>query len=279
MSRDSMPDRKMPMTSAKSGQGNELRPDLYSHTVQIVNVCFVGSPDAPHDWVLVDAGMPGCKDDIIRAAEKRFGAGCVPQHILLTHGHFDHVGSLNALADHWDVPIYAHELELPYLTGHEKYPPPDPGAASGLLAKLSPLFPNKPVDVGARIQPLPQDGSVPGLPGWRAIHTPGHTPGHVSFFRDEDKTLIAGDAFVTVKQESLYKVLTQKCEISGPPRYFTPDWKAAKASVERLSELRPELAITGHGVAMQGDTLTRGLDELARNFDTVAVPSHGRYVG
>lgn len=278
MSRKSVPNATMPITSSESRRGAELLPDLYGYTVQIVNVGFVGSPDASDNWVLVDAGMPGSKDEIVQAAEARFGADCPPCHILLTHGHFDHVGSLNALAEHWQVPIYAHRLELPYLTGEENYPPADTSADSGLMNKLSALFPTQPIDVGGRIQPLPEDGSVPGLPGWRTIHTPGHTPGHVSFFRDEDKALIAGDAFVTVKQESLYKVLTQETEINGPPSYFTPDWEAAKNSVQRLYELQPELALTGHGLTLEGEELQRDLEYLAHNFDTIAMPEHGRNV-
>lgn len=272
-----MSNQKMPVTSKESGHGSEVLPDLYRFTVQIVNVCFIGKPGA-QDWVLLDAGMPGSKDDIIEAAEQRFGSGCAPRHILMTHGHFDHVGALRELAEHWDVPIYAHELELPHLTGQASYPPPDPRADSGLLNRLSPMFPSSPVDVSPWVQALPADGSVPGLPEWRAVHTPGHTPGHVSFFREQDKALLAGDAFVAVRQESLYKVLTQECEINGPPRYFTSDWAAAKASVKHLNELRPELAITGHGVTVHGGELTRGLDELARNFDRLAVPEQERPV-
>ena len=53
------------------------------------------------------------------------------------------------------------------------------------------------------MQALPEDGSIPHLPDWEWIYTPGHSPGHVSFFREKDLTLIVGDAFVTVKQESL----------------------------------------------------------------------------
>ncbi|OLO27054.1 hypothetical protein BTR23_21210 [Alkalihalophilus pseudofirmus] len=60
------------------------------------------------------------------------------------------------------------------------------------------------------------------MEAFRWIHSPGHTPGHVSLFRDADRTLIVGDAFVTIKQESLYSVITQEQQISGPPRYFTP---------------------------------------------------------
>ena len=72
----------------------------------------------------------------------------------------------------------------------------------GLWAWSSFLLPNRGIDLGKRVQPLPADGTVPGLPEWRWIHTPGHSPGHVSLFREQDRTLIPGDAFVTVKQES-----------------------------------------------------------------------------
>lgn len=53
------------------------------------------------------------------------------------------------------------------------------------------------------------------MKGFRWIHTPGHSPSHISLFREEDGCLIVGDAFVTVKQESLYKVLTQELELAG----------------------------------------------------------------
>jgi glyoxylase-like metal-dependent hydrolase (beta-lactamase superfamily II) len=111
------------------------------------------------------------------------------------------------------------------------------------------------------------------------IETPGHSPGHVSLFRDGDRTLIAGDAFVTTKQESLMAVLTQRQEVHGPPSYFTPDWESAEVSVRRLADLDPEVAACGHGIPMQGEELRRGLRHLANNFRAVAVPRWGRYVG
>jgi hypothetical protein len=58
----------------------------------------------------------------------------------------------------------------------------------------------------------------------------------------------------------------------GPPRYFTPDWTAAEASVHRLSALQPDLAITGHGPALQGAPLRVALDRLAIDFRAVAPP-------
>jgi glyoxylase-like metal-dependent hydrolase (beta-lactamase superfamily II) len=71
---------------------------------------------------------------------------------------------------------------------------------------LAPLFPRRPIDVSRWPQRLPEDGSVPQMPGWRWIHTPGDTPGHISFWRERDRTIIAGDAFITTNQESAYAV-------------------------------------------------------------------------
>lgn len=147
-----------------------------------------------------------------------------------------------------------------------------------MVAKMSPMFPNEPINLGDHVQTLPHDGSIPHMPGFRWIHTPGHSPGHVSLFRDEDRALIAGDAFVTVRQDSLYKVLTQELEVTGPPRYLTTDWKAAKESVIKLEALKPTVAVTGHGLPLSGELLANTLGKLVREFDTIAVPDYGKYV-
>lgn len=259
------------------GEPTQILPDLACLRTLISNVVFYGTPGADdRRWVLVDAGMPHARE-IQAAAESRFGEGARPAAIILTHGHFDHIGSLHDLLQTWDVPVYAHALELPFLAGEDAYPPPDPFVGGG-MALSSPLFPKGPFDFRPNVRELPADGSVPGMPGWRWMHTPGHTRGHVSLWRDADQALIAGDAFVTTKQESVYAVLTQKEEVHGPPQYFTPDWVAAKASVQTLDALRPSVAITGHGHPMRGEPLLAELDNLAAHFEELAVPEHGRYV-
>jgi len=176
------------------------------------------------------------------------------------------------------VPVYAHPLEMPYLTGRSPYPPPDPTVGGGVMPALSTIFPRGPFDVRPAPVPLPSDGSVPSMPGWRWVHTPGHSAGHVSLFREADRTLIAGDAFVTARQESAISVYMQRPEMHGPPSYFTPDWQSSHRSVETLAALEPQIAVTGHGLPMADDMLRDELHALARHFERVAVPNHGRYV-
>ena len=275
---DSMKDEFLPMFSLTSGTGIEVIPGIYCYTNQIVNVTCVEHVDDPSDWVLIDTGMPESTEKILTMTESRYGKGSKPKAIILTHGHFDHVGAVVDLVKKWDVNVYAHEKELPFLTGKMAYPKPDGTVEGGLVAKMSPMFPVEPVDLGDHIKSLPADGSIPHMDGWRWVHTPGHSPGHVSLFRAGDRTLIVGDAFVTVKQESLYNVITQTKEINGPPRYLTTDWAKAKTSVEKLAYLNPNLAITGHGHPMGGAELAEGLARLVNAFDQIAVPDHGRFV-
>jgi glyoxylase-like metal-dependent hydrolase (beta-lactamase superfamily II) len=263
---------KMPLTSITSGIGIEVLPDIYCLPVQIVNICFIGNPES-NEFVLIDGGMPDSEEMIISEAEKRFGPIAACKGILLTHGHFDHIGALRQLSEKWNCPIYAHKQEEPYLTGKTDYPPPNT-EIEGLVAKMSPFFPRHSIDISDRLQILPDDGSVPFLPEWNFIHTPGHTPGHVSFYRERDRVLIVGDAFVNVEQESLYEVLTQKEEIHGPPAYFTMDWQAASSSVKELAKLDPYVAITGHGLPLTGSKLQEGLHLLANKFDQTEIPDN-----
>lgn len=256
-----------------SSMPREVAEDVFIYRTLIVNVLIVR---AGTSWVLVDAGIGGYAS-AIRGAARAVAGDAAPSAVVLTHGHFDHVGSLEALMAAWNCPVYAHPLERPYLTGRSPYPPPDPLVGRGSMALLSRLYPRGPIDVTTHLEQLPDGRTVPGLPEWRWIHTPGHTAGHVSLFRERDRTLIAGDALTTTKQESLMAVATQRRELHGPPAYFTQDWSAAAESVQKLAALNPEVLATGHGLPLRGATMRTELRALAAEFDRREVPSVGRY--
>lgn len=266
----------IPLPSYEVVPLDEVAPGVKGVRVLFVNVYGVQSQAG--GWTLIDTALPLSAGKIKGWAETRFGKGVKPNAIILTHGHFDHVGAIKALLEDWNVPVYAHPHELPYLTGREKYLPPDPAVGGGLMAVMSPLYPRTSADISGHVSALPEDGSVPTLPGWRYFHTPGHAPGHISLYREEDKLLLPGDAFCTTKQESFLAVAKQTPELHGPPSYYTPDWDSARASVQLLAKLCPRTIAPGHGLPISGDQVPDQLQRLAINFDHIAMPDHGKYV-
>lgn len=249
-----------------------IAPDVAWIKTVFVNLYFVGAPGGP--WVLVDTGLPGNFDKIRDAAEARFGKNARPEAIYLTHGHFDHTGNALALTTYWDVPVIAHRWEIPYLTGKSDYPPKDP-TPGGAIAFMSRFFPSGSVDMGDAVRVLPESGDLSGLPGWEVLETPGHSPGHVSFFRRDDGMLLAGDAFTTVDLDSPVAMATQKQEIARPPTPFTCDWVASRRSIRELAELKPTTVACGHGTPMRGPEVAGNLAAFAEEF---IAPLHGRYV-
>jgi len=280
MNRTLVDRREQTATSERSISSNSwlVAPGVYRLKDIFVNVFVIQNRDAT-EWILVDTGLKTTAGKLRTLVKELFGsAGSRPKAIVMTHGHFDHRGSLLELADAWGVPVYCHHMERPFLTGLAAYPPPDPSVGGGAMALLSFAYPKGPINAEQHLLELPEDGTVPGLEDWRWIHTPGHTPGHISLFREKDGVLIAGDAFVTTMQESLLAVATQKKFVCGPPKYFTPDWGAAARSVRELAALEPQVIATGHGQAMYGDEARKELHKLAREFWKWGIPASGRYV-
>jgi glyoxylase-like metal-dependent hydrolase (beta-lactamase superfamily II) len=254
-----------------------VAPGVWGKKDTFVNYYMI-KDDQSNSWALIDSGLKWSASSIKKMATEIFGPHSRPAAIILTHGHFDHVGSVLTLAKEWDVPVYAHKMEIPFLTGKSSYPPADPSVGGGLMASMSFLYPTSPIDLAEYVQGLPDDNSIPGFPEWKYIFTPGHSPGHISLFREKDKVLIAGDAFVTTQAESAVSALTGIPKISGPPKYLTINWASAKLSVIKLAALDPEVIATGHGRPMSGKEMRLELNNLSRHFDSLAVPSQGRYV-
>lgn len=257
--------------SSMTTSSKEVAPDILVMNFRVVTACLLGEPNSAH-WVLVDTGLENSADFILEEAEKRFGKS-KPDAIILTHGHFDHVGSVIKLSQHWNVAVYIHELELPYITGEKDYPLADPTVDKGMVAKMSPTFPHTSIDLGLKAKTLPKDGTIPGMKNWKWIHTPGHTVGHVSLYRDNGSILIAGDAISTTKQESLLSVVLQSEKINGPPKYLTENWKVSEITVKRLRDIKPSLLIPSHGKSLEGKELEDHLNYLVKNYNDIAKPN------
>ncbi len=241
---------------------------------RFVNVYFVET-GTPSEWVLIDSGLPGSARTIGAAAAELFGEHNPPLFILLTHGHLDHVGAAKELAIRWRVPVLAHPLEIPYLTAQARFPPQDP-TVGGSLAFASRFFPKDMPNLRDHLQALdPTTDTVPGLPGWRWLPTPGHAPGQIALFRAADRTLLGGDAFATCHHDSIPAVLLGRPKISRAGTPFNYDWQAARRSVLLLADLVPAAIGCGHGPVIAGEYAATGLRELADNYP---IPAHGRYV-
>lgn len=259
------------IAGARLGDTQPVAPGMYWLPLALGNVFMLGEPGG--EWVLIDTGTPGSAPKIREEARQLYGEQ-PPEAIVLTHAHFDHAGSARELADTWDVPIYVHTLELPYVTGRSDYPPQDP-TVGGVFAQLSRVFPHHGYNFGERVQTLPPEGVVPGAPDWRWLHVPGHTAGQVALFRYSDCVLIAADALTTVNQNELLPLLTQKPQFFCPPPYLTTDWEAARKSVEDLAALEPRIVVSGHGRPIRRTNTALELKAFAARFTP---PAHGRYV-
>jgi glyoxylase-like metal-dependent hydrolase (beta-lactamase superfamily II) len=194
--------------------------------------------------VLVDTGLPGRSARIERAlGEARRTVGDI-RTILLTHWHADHTGNAADLHRRSGARIVAHENDAAAIAGTNPLP-------LNALQRLSARVTGMPEPVRVD-EALRQDGSF-SLPGFTAIHTPGHTAGHVSFLLDRGGgVLFAGDAAGGGRRGA-----------RPTPRVMTSDPAAAQASLARLAEARFDVAVFGHGPAVR-DHAAEQFKELAR---------------
>jgi hydroxyacylglutathione hydrolase len=190
-------------------------------------------PLAPRDGInayllgdlVVDAGTKGSAKRQIKALRGH----TVGAHAL-THAHVDHAGGSRRLVDAFDVPLWVGERDRADM---ESGRPAAPETwASPMMARLR----YEPVPVARSLH----EGDDIGH-GFTVLETPGHSDGHVAFWRESDRTLVLGDVFLNMN------LLTTVPGLHEPPRIFTRDPQRNRDSARRLAALEPELALFGHG--------------------------------
>ena len=186
----------------------------------------------------------------------------------------------------WECPVYVHPDELSIASGDFgamiKYAGPIDHwivlpmmRAVGQERREAMLSRASIKDV---VKPFDTTDEAPGLADWMWIHTPGHTPGHVSFFRPRDRVLITGDAVVMLKLNSVSGLLQGKRGLDGPPWYTSWNWSTVKESVAKLARLEPNVLATGHGEPMAGAGVAQAFYVFANHFSGRAVTQNAEEI-
>ncbi len=199
--------------------------EITPHLIQLTRSGFVNAYLVREDdgFTLVDTTLRGGAGEMIATA--RVAGGDI-KRIVLTHGHGDHVGSLDALKDALGADVYMPDLDARIHAGE-----PYAGKLRGSWPKIA-TRPDVRIAGGDRI------GSL------EAVASPGHTPGHVSFLDTRDRALIAGDAFATIGGVSA----PEKPHGRFPLVWWaTCDRAQAGESARALARLEPSLLACGHG--------------------------------
>ncbi len=194
-------------------------------------------PNAINVYLLGERRQPGCVliDAATRQAERRILRQIAGQRVsahALTHAHPDHQGSSHAVCTRLGVPLWCGQGDVPAME--------TPGGAAGGMAGWQ-TFVQRRFWMGPA-HPVSR-ALVEGdeVAGFTVLETPGHSPGHVSYWRESDRVLIAGDVFFNLN------VLTGLPGLREPPGAFTPDPARNRVAMRRLAELRPALTCFGHG--------------------------------
>jgi glyoxylase-like metal-dependent hydrolase (beta-lactamase superfamily II) len=205
-------------------QTTHVTPSLIRLTrLRFVNAYLVREEDG---FTLVDTTVGGGADALLAAAR---AAGGTVQRIALTHGHGDHVGSLDALKERLGgaVEVSMPELDARIHAGEKVVE----GKLPGSWPKLT-TVPDVRLAAGDRV------GSLEVVP------TPGHTPGHVSFLDTRDRTLLVGDVFTSYGGLAVSNHFHLRF-----PLVAMATWDGAKdlESAGALRALEPALLAVGHG--------------------------------
>jgi glyoxylase-like metal-dependent hydrolase (beta-lactamase superfamily II) len=200
-----------------------------------------------HGVTLVDAGMPFMAKGILKFIDS-LNAGPL-QRILLTHGHGDHVGSIHKIRERYPVPVFAHEIEIPYMEGALPYPRRKKAESS-----VTPGL--------AHTLPTDEKGDLQSFGSLKPYFAPGHSPGHVVFYHEQDRVLLCGDLFTS-----------KKGKLHRPMPLFTADMTEAVRSSRIVEQLKPHRLEVCHGEPVF-EAATQVDGYIRATVSSMSLPAH-----
>jgi hydroxyacylglutathione hydrolase len=181
--------------------------------------------------VLIDAGRTWDRRRIFAELEGR-----EISMLALTHVHPDHQGVAKDVCVARAVPLACHTGDVDAMEGRR--PVQEASASSPVNRMIASIWQGPPY----KVERVLEEGDE--VAGFRVVHTPGHSRGHVLFFRESDRVVICGDVIRNMSYA------TGLPGIKEPPPLFTYDMEENRRSIRRLAELNPSLILPGHGPAV-----------------------------
>src|SRR3972149_3412845 len=219
----------------------EIFPFIYGLRILYVNAFLLAEDEG---ITLIDSGLANRKETFLRALSEIRRSPEELKHVVLTHHHTDHAGNLAALVEASGAEVWTHPLEAPIVRGEVPLPWSNP--KSIVLKMLWPLVGR--LSVYNRLAPAQVDHEVadgqelPVAGGMKAVHTPGHTAGHMCYLVERHGgVLFVGDAATNI------------LGLRPPLVMSTLDMAQAQDSIRKLAELEFDAACFGHGGGVKGE--------------------------
>lgn len=218
-----------------------ILPGLYTFGGLVVGRSYM--IEDPDGLTIIDTSLPFAPKRILKQIA---GLGYAPvdvKRILITHAHPDHIGGLHDLQKQTGAEVWASELEKRVIQDGLAVPVPDKKAVKGIgrfVPTPKATFPSTPI---ARIL---NDGDVleEVMSGLQVLATPGHAPGHISFWHPGHRVLFCGDVMMSMWPRHL----------TTPIRMVTVDWDENIRSAKKVAELDAQVLCLGHGIPIVNDT-------------------------
>lgn len=196
--------------------------------------------------VLIDAGIRSSSRIILKALKNK----TITKHAL-THAHADHQGSSKVICETLNIPLLCSESEKELAeNGNVIFEYPNP---NHIISKFQKQFW---AGKGHQVSETLKEGDQIG--GFTVIESPGHSSGHLSFFREKDGVLIVGDVMTNMN------LLTTITGLHEPPNLFTTDQETNRKSILKLASLKPKILCFGHGPVL----FNKGeIEKFVQKFD------------